>query len=332
MHEQKKLNLRGTGEVFGFTMRQQLKNRANQITFIILLLISAAAVPVSTLLFGGDSDESLQLLVNVETAGEYLSQDTVGFDTRYGVQYVYSMVVMIICVFSTTYIVRALVEEKASRLVETLMLSVSAMALLIGKILAVMVFMFGQFLAIVVVFLLSSMVTIQVLQGNFVLELIDSFGVSTEALQIDVGTAVVVLFSLLLAYLLFSEIAGLAGAGCANIDEIEGANMVSTTAILGGFLVACFSVAFSSGPVSTFLAICPIISSFTLPAYYVLGSVGWGTVLLSWAMTCGVIILLIWLAARVYDRLMMYRGNRLSMGKILRMVRQDEQKEGGKQA
>ena len=54
---------------------------------------------------------------------------------------------MILCLMSASYVIRAVVEEKDSRLVELLLVSVKPMALLAGKILAVMAFTFGWLLA-----------------------------------------------------------------------------------------------------------------------------------------------------------------------------------------
>ena len=54
---------------------------------------------------------------------------------------------MMVCLMSASYVIRAVVEEKDSRLVELLLVSVKPMALLAGKILAVMAFTFGWLLA-----------------------------------------------------------------------------------------------------------------------------------------------------------------------------------------
>ena len=48
------------------------------------------------------------------------------------VQYAYSILAMILCLMSASYVIRAVVEEKDSRLVELLLVSVKPMALLAG--------------------------------------------------------------------------------------------------------------------------------------------------------------------------------------------------------
>ena len=66
-------------------------------------------------------------------------------ESRMAVTYAYTMAVMFLCVFSSSFIVRSVVEEKASKLVEVLMLSVRPLALILGKILAMAVTAFSTY-------------------------------------------------------------------------------------------------------------------------------------------------------------------------------------------
>ena len=54
------------------------------------------------------------------------------FSTRYWLQYAYAILVMILSMMSVSYIVRAIIEEKESKLVETLMVSIKPLALIAG--------------------------------------------------------------------------------------------------------------------------------------------------------------------------------------------------------
>ena len=75
---------------------------------------------------------------------DYLDQkngtESIGFDANFAIQYGYSIVVMILCLLSASFIIRCIVTEKDSKLIELLMVSVSPLALLLGKILAVMTY------------------------------------------------------------------------------------------------------------------------------------------------------------------------------------------------
>ena len=141
----------GTGNVFRFTLAAHLKNRSNIVSMIIMLVFAIVSAPVMALVSGGGfGGEQVELVnsafsVQVVTESEYFSRESIAFETKFAVQYVYSILVMLISIMSASYIARAIVEEKASKLVELLMVSVRPLALILGKILAVMVFVFGLF-------------------------------------------------------------------------------------------------------------------------------------------------------------------------------------------
>ena len=103
------------------------------------------------------------------------------------------------------------------------------------------------------------------------------------------------------------------------MDEIESANMSAMMAILAGYLVSCVGFGFSGGPLTLVLAICPVVSAFTVPVCYVFGDIGMGVVAVSWLVELFCVLVLLILSARVYDQLILYRGSRLKFRKILAM-------------
>lgn len=67
--------------------------------------------------------------VDSMSASDYLDQkngtESIGFDANFAIQYGYSIVVMILCLLSASFIIRCIVTEKDSKLIELLMVSVS---------------------------------------------------------------------------------------------------------------------------------------------------------------------------------------------------------------
>ncbi|MGN0658365.1 MAG: ABC transporter permease [Emergencia sp.] len=308
----------GTLKVYRFTLMQMLKNRSNKVVFGILLLAAALCIPGAGL-FLGDRTAEVSAYVEISTVEDYLAGGSIDYDTRYGIQYAYSIIALIICVFSVTYIVRAIVEEKASRLVETLMTSVQPLALILGKILAVMTFIFAMLILTAAVLALSCIISSQFMDVSFVSGMLASAGIDADVLNAGADVPAVALVSLLLAYMLFSLIAGLAGAGCSNMDEIESANLAAMGMILAGYIIASIAAAFD-GAARVFFALCPVISAFTTPAYYIFDDIGIGLVAVSWFIELVCIAGLLLLTGRVYDRLILYKGTRLKLGKILFMA------------
>ncbi|MBQ8562639.1 MAG: ABC transporter permease [Firmicutes bacterium] len=310
----------GVGNVFRFTLQQMVKNKANLIILVILLLVAVLAVPVGGIFLADESEPVMTSYVSVLTMEDYLDGGGLDEGTQYVIQYAYSIIVMIVCVFSVTYIVRAIVEEKVSRLVETLMVSIRPLALVFGKILAVMVFVFAQLVLLAGAAVLSYTVCGQFMDVSYVWDFLGSMGITAEALHLGAVEILILAVSLFLAYLFFSLLAGLAGAGCANMDEIEGANMAAMGAILAGYIVSAIGFAVSDGIWLYVMAICPAVSAFTAPVYYLFGDISFGVLAASWGVELVLIVVLLLITAKVYDQLILYKGSRMKLGRILAMA------------
>ena len=106
--------------------------------------------------------------VDSMSAADYLDQkngtESIGFDANFAIQYGYSIVVMILCLLSASFIIRCIVTEKDSKLIELLMVSVSPLALLLGKILAVMTYVLIMIAMMAIGFVLSYEISVEYLQ------------------------------------------------------------------------------------------------------------------------------------------------------------------------
>ena len=264
-------------------------------------------------------EQAVSFSSEVMTMDAFTSRDDVSFDARYAIQYGYSILVMIVCLFSCTYIVRSIVEEKSSKLVESLMVSVKSEALILGKILAVMTFIFAMIAALIIGFGLSYVVTGMFMDTSVIGESLASMGITSDLLTIGPGLIVIALISLLLAYMIFALISALNGAGCSNMEDVEAANTTAVMVVMAGYLVSVIGTSFGSDP-SLFLSLCPIVSAFSAPIYYVIGDIGLGVLIASWIIQIACILLIHKVSSKVYDSLIMYKGSRLKTGQILAMA------------
>ena len=316
----KKDSMRGLGKVYKFTLDQLFKSKSNVISFGIFILAAIAAVPLMCIFMDPNSGEqAVSFSSEVMTMDAFTSRDDVSFDARYAIQYGYSILVMIVCLFSCTYIVRSIVEEKSSKLVESLMVSVKSEALILGKILAVMTFIFAMIAALIIGFGLSYVVTGMFMDTSVIGESLASMGITSDLLNIGPGLIVIALISLLLAYMIFALISALNGAGCSNMEDVEAANTPAVMVVMAGYLVSVIGTSFGSDP-SLFLSLCPIVSAFSAPIYYVIGDIGLGVLIASWIIQIACILLIHKVSSKVYDSLIMYKGSRLKTGQILAMA------------
>lgn len=283
----------------------------------------------------GVSDEQMSIAFAPFTVGsigydEYVSSGNGGLPGGMGyffLSYFYSIIVMMLVMFSTSYMVRSVVEEKASKLVELLMVSVRPLALLLGKILSTMVFMI-----ISLVILALGTFGAATLAGHI-------FGISVgggalSAMGIELsfdGVGVVVfliaLVSIILGYLTFSIIGGISGASCSAMEDINSANNAVAILALLGYMASIISPLFGSRALTIILSLCPIISVFTAPVSYAAGVINIWILALSWLIQLAAIAGLASFGARVYSTLLIYRGNRIKLRQLFKIAR-----ESGKEA
>lgn len=263
---------------------------------------------------------SRQLEALTASTGEEDSHEE-GFWVQYG----YSILAMMVCLMSASYVIRAVVEEKDSRLVELLLVSVKPMALLAGKILAVMAFTFGWLLAMLAGFGVSCGLTAG-LMGPGVLQkhlsgLLAAVPQATPDVWHLMSLLAVLLVSLALGYLTMSIIGGVAGACCSGMEEAGEATGPVMLLTMAGYLASCVVGAVPSGPVAVFFTLCPVVSIFCAPVQFAGGNVSIWLVLASWAIQAAVIWGLLTLASRVYAGLIVHRGSRVKLRELMSMAK-----------
>lgn len=263
---------------------------------------------------------SRQLEALTASTGEEDSHED-GFWVQYG----YSILAMILCLMSASYVIRAVVEEKDSRLVELLLVSVKPMALLTGKILAVMAFTFGWLLAMLAGLGVSCGLTAGLMGPGVLQKQLSGLLAAVPRVQEDLwqvaGVLLVLLVSLGLGYLTMSLIGGVAGACCSGMEEAGEATGPVMLLTMAGYLASCVVGAVPSGPVAVFSTLCPVVSIFCAPVQFAGGNVSFWLVLASWAIQAAVIWGLLTLASRVYAGLIVHRGSRVKLREVFSMAK-----------
>ena len=248
-----------------------------------------------------------------------VSDEDFSFDQgRYNVQLGFSVLLMMVCILSVSFVIRSVVEEKASKLVDLLMVSVEPGALLLGKVLASLVYALLYY-----VILLGGAALSRTVTGLFMdISGTNDFLANTLRLDLAPDKLAVLLITSFLGFLAFGILAGLSGAGCASIEESSGAMSLCMFLIMGGYMVSIFATALGSaagGGIAKAFCIIPVLSMFSAPTMYMYGSVGIVPIVIGWAVQLVFIFLLLLLAARVYANLIIYKGKRLGFGRILQM-------------
>ncbi|MEA5142445.1 MAG: ABC transporter permease [Oscillibacter sp.] len=244
-----------------------------------------------------------------------------GMGERFILQYGYALVVMMLCTVTTAYIIRAVIEEKSSKLVELLMISVKPLALLTGKILAVMTYVFVFLLVMLAGAVLSALAA----GALFQFSAMGALRQVVPAMHVDgvhlAGVIAIALVSLALGYLTVSIVGGISGACCSGTEDMEAANGVVVMLVMAGYMVSVFGSISGSTTMATVLSLLPLVSVFCAPVEYAVGRIGFEILALSWVIQALVICLLALFASRVYAELIIHRGSRVRLKQLLSMAK-----------
>ena len=270
--------------------------------------------------------------VDSMSAADYLDQkngtESIGFDANFAIQYGYSIVVMILCLLSASFIIRCIVTEKDSKLIELLMVSVSPLALLLGKILAVMTYVLIMIAMMAIGFVLSYEISVEYLQMASLSTTLSQMGIDLSQLNLNWGTIVIALISLILAFATYAVLSGLIGTCCNTMEQSEPAIMIVTLLIMVGYIVSCFTPIISSNAVAAaVLSLCPVISVFCAPVSYVCGNISLIVLILSWVIQAIILVALSIFCAKVYRDLLLYRGSHMGISQLFQIFK-NRKKEG----
>ncbi len=256
---------------------------------------------------------SSQYYVSSGSASSYMGTSD-DLAMRFIIQYVYAIIVLLLCSISIGYIIRSVLEEKASKLVETLLTSVRPLSLIVGKILAVMTYIIIILASVIISALVSSKITALFSKTPISLS---ALGLDISSMRIDIPTLILIIISLIISYLTYSVLAGISGACCSNMEEMDAATGTVMMTLMIGYVVSFTTCAIDSAPVAYITSLLPIISTFCAPVRYVLGHIGLGTFIISLLLQALVVVCLFVFCSKVYSEIIIRRGKRIKLKELI---------------
>jgi len=297
-----------TGVVSLYTLEKQLvapEDIATAIRNFLLSNLLEGKVPAATV----DRVEApLNLVTTRLTETGDIAPEQGGFGT-FIIPVVFGILLVFAIIFSSTYLLQGLVEEKENRLIEILLSSVSARQLLTGKV-------FGIGAAGLV------QVGVWVISASLLLSLASSsIGGFISTIQLPANFLVLAVVYFILGYLLFAVLS--AGIGAISSSSREGQQLIGilTLPLLIPIWFMSLIILFPDNPIWVVLTIFPITAPVEvlvrlgvseIPAWQLAASI---TVL---ALS---IIGALLLTSRVFRTYLLMYGKRPKFGEIIRSLR-----------
>lgn len=266
------------------------------------------------------------------------SEDNTGYMEKYYLGLSLIVVILFILSFAGQSIANSIIVEKSSKLIEYLMLAVRPMAIVAGKILAVLAGLLIQIAAMVIAGILSALISESFFHLKItgtVTELFDLARETSVLSGLNAGTILLSVLILLSGLLFFSLVASIAGASVSKIEETaEGMVLFTLLLIIGAYMaLALFmgNLFTETGQLSgAFAMVCcllPVSSLFAVPANLIMGSIPlWIGVAALLILIASAVILLI-LTSRIYEYLLFYQGVTLKPKDIIHIIRYGKVKE-----
>ena len=259
---------------------------------------------------------------------------------EYNVMYILLFVVFMIVNLCGSSIATSIITEKSTKVVEYLMINVRPMALITGKILANVVMVIIQFVAMGACFAASGVIN-KALFGEpekvaasegFEVSVMDSSAMLELLSGVSVGEVLMAVVAVICGMMFFCILAGLCGATASKLEELSESTKLYTMLQLIGFLLgfAVVMMLYSGTGNQTFTNICcliPISSPFILPGCLLLGKVSWGVSIIGLVLLVVAVWVLFSLSAMVYESLIFYNGKVMSFKDILQIAKNRRQVE-----
>ena len=255
--------------------------------------------PLDITVIGLDSTpESVVAALSVQPEVELLDPDPTDPGLAYLVAFGFGLVFFMSAITFGSTISQSVIEEKQTRVVEILLSTVSARALLTGKVIGNSVMAFAQIIAIAVLAMLGLILTGQrVLLG----------GIGASVIWFVVFFAIG-----------FVMLAALFAATAAMVSRAEDIGSVTTPVTMLVMIPYLLVIFFNDNPtVLAIMSYVPFSAPVGMPMRVFLGQAEWWEPILSLVLLVATTVLAVWVGERIYRNSLLKTGPRVRLAEAL---------------
>lgn len=287
-------------------------------------------------IYGDFSVVKEEVMDDEDTEGDVVYIEKEEFSMKdFGIAYGFIIVIMLFVVFSGEAVAMSIITEKSSKVVEYLMVSIKPLALILGKVAAMLCAVTLQLSVCGVCILISSVVNgfiftnpdgsyggAQVIEG--ILELASLKGLNPVNLIVAVAV-------LLLGIVGYGLLAGVAGATVSKVEEAaEGMKIFTFTLLIGMYLCMIYINILNTGGdwgiYGNIPYLLPVSAPFIVPTFLLMGKISLATALIAAVILVVAIILLTYFVSSVYEYLIYHRGEPVRFKQLIAIAKANSKK------
>ena len=250
-------------------------------------------------------------VINVTESGEARSQD-IYRALSFGIAFFFYFILLIY----GQMIVRAILEEKQSDIVEIMVSSLRPWELMLGKIVGVGAVGIAQMAVWALVFALAAVYGLTAGASTLA-----EAGIDIASIPIPWGTLVLMFFFLVFGYLLYAGMFAGAGATISNEHDAQQVMLPITMLIILPFIATQGVIQSPNAGWGVILSLVPFFSPLVMPARLFATSVPVWQWLVSLVLLGVFVLGAAWVAGRIFRVGILMKGQRANLPQVLRWIR-----------
>lgn len=235
--------------------------------------------------------------------------------------YITALVMYISLIMYGVQVMGAVLEEKSNRIVEVLISSVTPFQLMLGKVIGVA----GAGLVQLAIWAAAGVAGTRALAQRAAMTSLASDGttqsLNSGSMSVSMDLVFVILIFFLLGFLLYSALYAAVGSMCSTQQETQQAAQPVTIILAIGFLMMFALINDPGSTLAKTLSFVPFFAPLVIPVRYAISPLPLGEVLGAIASTLLGVIVIVWIAGRIYRIGILSYGKKPSLKEVLRWVK-----------
>lgn len=280
-----------------------------------------------------DADEEIRDMINkpvsydITDISDYSKDDEPDIirENDYMVVYVILMFAYMVIVMSSSMVASKVIEEKANRVVEYLMTTVRPMALITGKIAAMLLSTVIELGLILGAGFLSSKLAEKMFEANTA-DILEKY-ISVDIVKnISAPNLIACIFFFAIGIYIYGLIAGLFGASVSKMEDLQQGTKAYSMIALIAFLLSLTATEMMwtvgiNGFVKAMLII-PFTSVFLLPGAIIIGKVSIVYIIIAIVLQLITVIVIQKIVSLIYETIIVMNGNPIKLAEMVKIAKQ----------
>lgn len=269
-----------------------------------------------------NAEVKTEVFITDVTGIEVVKEDTSISGGEYGFIYGILFIVMMVNIMASTQIASSILTEKSTRVIEYLLTSVKPLAIMVGKILAMLTAVLFQVISMIVALFISNMIS-RGLSSSSGESILSQYLPKNIFQNLNITNIILCLILIGIGMIIYATLAGLAGASVSRLEELsEGLTLFTMINLIGAYVgMGAAGVLMASGinGFVIFSFLFPLSSVFILPGALLIGKVTLPFVAAAIALQIITIMLLLKFVAKVYETLILHNGNKIKLKELIKI-------------